>query len=345
MMDESVLMDRVQLKEGVFQQIQVALKKPAVRATIYACLVITILHIPADVVHAQNTNNRVRSNGSNSSGTRRDTQVRPAAAQNSPIDQSIISPSADGLAPTVTIPLDVDQMLSPKGMTSTLKLLLLMTVLSLAPSILIMTTCFIRFVIVMGLLRQALGTQQLPPNQVLIGLCLFLTMMVMAPVWQESYDNGIRPYTSPENGSQSISLETAFQRTVAPIRDFMSKQIYRAENGDAIMMFLEFHRPAPGTVAAKNYQEPSDYDEVPLTVLLPAYIMSELKTSFLIGFQIYLPFLIIDMVISSILISMGMMMLPPVLISLPFKLLLFVMIDGWYLIVGMLLESVQMLPG
>jgi flagellar biosynthesis protein FliP len=336
-------MDRVQLKEGVFQQIQVALKKPAVRATIYACFTVLILHTSADGIQAQNTKNRVRSNGSNSSGTRRDSQVRQAA-QNSPVDQSL-SPSEDGLAPTVTIPLDVDQMLSPKGMTSTLKLLLLMTVLSLAPSILIMTTCFIRFVIVMGLLRQALGTQQLPPNQVLIGLCLFLTMMVMAPVWQESYDNGIRPYTSPENGSQSISLETAFQRTVSPIRDFMSKQIARAENGDAIMMFLEFHRPAPGTEAAKNYLEPSDYNEVPLTVLLPAYIMSELKTSFLIGFQIYLPFLIIDMVISSILISMGMMMLPPVLISLPFKLLLFVMIDGWYLIVGMLMESVQMIPG
>ena len=231
--------------------------------------------------------------------------------------------------------IDVERMLSPSGMTSTLKIMLLLTVLSLAPSILIMTTCFIRFVIVMGLLRQALGTQQLPPNQVIISLCLFLTLMVMAPVWQQAYDQGIRPYTNAQPGERPPTLEEAFANTVQPLRQFMSEQINKADNGDAVWMFLEFRNGTP------NQAPPDSYDDVPLTVLLPAYMLSELKTAFIIGFQIYLPFLVIDMVVSSVLISMGMMMLPPVLISLPFKLLLFVLIDGWFLTVGMLLESVR----
>jgi flagellar biosynthetic protein FliP len=220
-------------------------------------------------------------------------------------------------------------------MTSTLKIMLLLTVLSLAPSILIMTTCFIRFVIVLGLLRQALGTQQLPPNQVIVSLCLFLTLMVMAPVWQQAYEQGIRPYTSAQPGEQQPTLEEAFQNTVQPLRQFMSEQIHKSDNGDAVWLFLEFRNPEGAEAAPQNY------DDVPLTVLLPAYMLSELKTAFVIGFQIYLPFLVIDMVVSSVLISMGMMMLPPVLISLPFKLLLFVLIDGWFLTVGMLLESVR----
>lgn len=236
---------------------------------------------------------------------------------------------------------DVEEMLSPSGLTSTLKIMLLLTVLSLAPSILIMTTCFIRFVIVFGLLRQALGTQQLPPNQVLVSLCLFLTFMVMAPVWQDGYEQGIRPYTNPPPGQAAPSLEVAFQNSMRPLRRFMSDQIEKAENTDALWMFLEFQRPDPDTEAGRRYRPPEDYDEVPLSVLLPSFMLSELKVAFLIGFQTYLPFLVIDMVVSSVLISMGMMMLPPVLISLPFKLLLFVLIDGWYLTVGMLLESVR----
>jgi len=236
--------------------------------------------------------------------------------------------------------LDVDRMLSPGGMSSTLKIMLLLTVLSLAPSILMMTTCFIRFVIVLGLLRQALGTQQLPPNQVVTSLCLFLTFLVMAPVWKESYEQGIRPYTDPAPGAVAIGFDQALQQTAAPLRRFMSDQIEAAGNSDAVWTFLEFQRPDPQTAEGQNYQIPENYDEVPISVLLPAFMLSELKVAFVIGFQIYLPFLIIDMVVSSVLISMGMMMLPPVLISLPFKLLLFVMIDGWYLSVGMLLESV-----
>ncbi|QDT78765.1 Flagellar biosynthetic protein FliP precursor [Gimesia maris] len=236
--------------------------------------------------------------------------------------------------------LDVEQMTSPQGLNSTLKLFLLLTVLSLAPSILIMTTSFIRFVIVFGLLRQALGTQQLPPNQVLTSLSLFLTIMVMAPIWEKAYEEGIVPYTN-QTQQAPVSLEVAFQKTVAPLRKFMSDQIELTGNSDTVWMFLDYQQPLPGSPGAESYQPPRDYDEVPLTVLLPAYMLSEVKTAFLIGFQLYLPFIVIDMVISSILISMGMMMLPPVLISLPFKILLFVLIDGWLLTVGMLLESIR----
>jgi flagellar biosynthesis protein FliP len=236
-------------------------------------------------------------------------------------------------------PLDVEQMLSPTGLSSTLKIMLLLTVISLAPSILIMTTCFMRFVIVFGLLRQALGTQQLPPNQVLVSLCLFLTFLVMSPVWKEAYDDGIRPYTSPAAGQEPITLEQAFHRTARPLRRFMIEQIQRTDNVDSVLTFLEFQHPNDKTAT------PERLEDVDTVVLLPAFMVSELKTAFVIGFQIYLPFLVIDMVISTVLVSMGMMMLPPVLISLPFKLLLFVLIDGWALTVGMLLESVRSATG
>ncbi len=210
--------------------------------------------------------------------------------------------------------------------------------LSLAPSILLMTTCFVRFVIVIGLLKQALGTQQMPPNQVVVSLCLFLTVAVMGPVWGRCYDEGIRPYTDPAPGEIAPTLDEAFERTAAPLRAFMADQIERTGNGSAVRLFLDYRRP-PG--AAPGEGDPKTYDEVPLGVLIPAYMLSELKTAFVIGFQIYLPFLVIDLVVSAVLISMGMMMLPPVLISLPFKLLLFVLVDGWFLTVGMLMEGVR----
>ena len=235
-----------------------------------------------------------------------------------------------------TSSLDVDQMLSPQGMTGTLKVMVLLTVLSLAPSILMMTTCFIRFVIVLGLLRQALGVQQLPPNQVIVSLCLFLTILIMAPVWKQGYDEGVRPYVSPAVGQAPLELPEAFSRTVHPLRRFMADQIELTGNSDAVWLFLEYQRsPHSGDPLPENYEE------IPLSVLIPSYMLSELKTAFIIGFQIYLPFLVIDLVVSTVLISLGMMMLPPVLISLPFKLLLFVLIDGWFLTVGMLLESVR----
>jgi len=266
-----------------------------------------------------------------------------AANQNSEASQGLptfTQQAAGNDASGVPDMLNVEEMTSPQGLNSTLKIFLLLTVLSLAPSVLIMTTCFIRFVIVFGLLRQALGTQQLPPNQVLTSLSLFLTIMVMSPIWQKAYEEGIVPYTNQTQQAQ-VSLEDAFEKTVAPLRKFMSDQIELTGNSDTVWMFLDYQQPLAGSPGAADYKPPSNYDEVPLTVLLPAYMLSEVKTAFLIGFQLYLPFIVIDMVISSILISMGMMMLPPVLISLPFKILLFVLIDGWLLTVGMLLESIR----
>lgn len=217
---------------------------------------------------------------------------------------------------------------SPQGLRSSLQIMLLLTVLSIAPALLLMTTCFVRIIVVMGLLRQALGTQQLPPSQVITSIALFMTLLVMTPVWTQVYNNAIKPYSDPQS---KMSLEEAWNAGVKPIRDFMSKQIDIAGNSDDVWLFYEYLPPETAT--------PQTYDDVPLTVLLPAFMLSELKTAFLIGFQIYLPFLILDIVISSVTISMGMMMLPPVMISLPFKLILFVLVDGWRLIVGMLLES------
>jgi flagellar biosynthetic protein FliP len=214
---------------------------------------------------------------------------------------------------------------SPEKLSSTIQVMLLLTVISLAPSLLIMTTSFIRIVVVLGLLRQAMGTQQLPPSQVITGISMFLTLLLMTPVWKEAYDSGIAPYTRHE-----IGLEEAWERGVLPIRRFMAMQIERTENTDDVLLFMQY---IPGA------EEPEGYEDVPLQALIPAFMLSELKTAFLIGFQIYLPFLILDMVIASVMISMGMLMLPPVLISLPFKLLLFVLVDGWHLVIEMLLSS------
>lgn len=217
---------------------------------------------------------------------------------------------------------------SPQRLSSTLQIMLLLTVLSLAPAVLLMTTSFVRIIVVLGLLRQALGIPQLPPSQVLTSVALFLTILIMTPVWNEVYEEAIVPYTDP---SVSMSLDEAWDAGVRPIRRFMSRQIELAGNSDDVWLF--YHYLPPDTPAPKSY------DDVPLRVLLPAYMLSELKTAFLIGFQIYLPFLILDIVVSSITISMGMLMLPPVMISLPFKLMLFVLVDGWHLVVGMLLDS------
>ncbi len=219
------------------------------------------------------------------------------------------------------------QWTSPEGLSSTIQVMLLLTVLSLAPAILLMTTCFVRIVVVLSLLRQAIGTQQLPPSQVITTLSLFLTFLIMAPVWKQVYTEAIVPYTE-----HRISLEEAWTSGVAPVRRFMSQQIERTKNTEDVHLFLSYLPDQP-TV--------TNYDDVPLVALLPAFMLSELKTAFLIGFQIYLPFLILDIVVSSVLVSMGMLMLPPALISLPFKLLLFVMVDGWHLVVGMLMESFQ----
>ncbi len=220
-----------------------------------------------------------------------------------------------------------EQWTSPQGLSSTLQVMLLLTVLSMAPALLLMTTCFVRIVVVLGLLRQAIGTQTLPPSQVITSIAMFMTLLVMTPVWKQVYDESLKPYTA-----RQITLEQAWDRGIAPVRRYMSLQIERTGNTDDVYLFLDYLPDAP---------TPQTYDDVPLQALLPAFMLSELKTAFLIGFQIYLPFIVLDMVISSVLIAMGMLMLPPVLISLPFKLLLFVLVDGWRLVIGMLLESMQ----
>lgn len=221
-----------------------------------------------------------------------------------------------------------EKWLSPEGISSALEMLGMLAVVSLAPAILLMTTCFVRITVVLGLLRQALGTQQLPPNQVMTSIALFMTLLVMSPVWSRVYSDAIKPYAAKE-----ISATEAWDAGVKPVRQFMSAQIDRTGNRDDVWLFYKY--------LPQDTPAPSSYDEVPLTVLLPAFMLSELKTAFLIGFQIYLPFLVLDLVVSSVTISMGMMMLPPVMVSLPFKLLLFVLVDGWHLVVGMLLESFQ----
>ncbi len=221
-----------------------------------------------------------------------------------------------------------EQWTSPEGISSTVQTVLLLTVVSLAPAVLMMTTCFVRIVVVLGLLRQALGSAQLPSNQVVTSLALFMTFLIMSPVWNRVYQDAIEPYTAHE-----ITLEEAWDSGVSPVRAFMSAQIERTGNSDDVWLFYQY--------LPEDTQAPSTYEDVPLSVLLPAFLLSELKTAFLIGFQIYLPFLVIDLVVASVTISMGMFMLPPVLISLPLKLLMFVLVDGWHLVVGMLLESFQ----
>ena len=204
--------------------------------------------------------------------------------------------------------------------STSVKLLLLLTVLSLAPSILILMTCFTRIVIVLGFVRTALSTQQMPPTQVLIGLSLFITFFVMAPVFSEVNDEALQPLFKDE-----INLEEAYEKAAGPFKEFMSKHTRQKD----LLLFMEY----------SNAKTPESIEDIPLTTLVPAFAISEMKTAFQIGFMIFIPFLVIDMIVASVLMSMGMMMLPPVMISLPFKILLFVMVDGWYLVVKSLLQS------
>ncbi len=217
---------------------------------------------------------------------------------------------------------------SGNGLSATLSILLLLTVLSLAPAVLVMCTSFTRIVVVFALLKQAIGTQSLPPSQVIIGLSLFLTFMIMAPTFGEIHDEAIKPLQAGE-----IDQFEAWQRAKQPLRNFMFDQIEYADNWDSVYMMLEYR--------GVDTSDPSSLkrSDVDMLSLVPAFMLSELKIAFLMGFRLYLPFLVIDMVIASVLISMGMMMLPPVLISLPFKLLLFVLVDGWTLVTGSLLRS------
>jgi flagellar biosynthetic protein FliP len=232
----------------------------------------------------------------------------------------LLAGSAWGQTPAPLISIGLDQEADQSKVAVVMQLFLLMTVLSLAPSILIMVTSFTRIAIVFSLLRQALGTNQLPPNQIVIGLSLFLTFYVMAPVWQQVNQDALQPLLAKE-----IDQGQAFDKAVVPIRKFMISQ---TREKDLALL-----------VNVAKMERPANIDEVPTTVLIPSFIISELKTAFQIGFMLYVPFLIIDMVVASVLLSMGMMMLPPVMVSLPFKLMIFVLADGWHLIVGSLVKS------
>jgi flagellar biosynthetic protein FliP len=214
----------------------------------------------------------------------------------------------------------MDNTSGPVEPTVILQIFLLMTDLSLAPAILVMLTSFTRIVIVLGLLRRALGTNQMPPNQVMIGLALFLTVFIMAPVWQTIHQTALQPYLE-----KRIDHQQAFNNAVKPLREFMFKQTREKD----LALFVD--------IAKVN--QPRNSDDIPIKVLIPSFIISEVKTAFQIGFLLYVPFLIIDMVVASVLLSMGMMMLPPIMISLPFKLMVFVLSDGWYLLVGSLVKS------
>jgi len=212
---------------------------------------------------------------------------------------------------------------SEEGLATSIQILLLLAVLTFLPAILLMMTSFTRFIIVFSLLRHALGLQQTPPNQVLIGLALFLTLFVMSPVFDQVYTSGIRPYMT-----RHISQEQAFTRVLRPFRDFMFRQTKEKE----LTLFMEMAK----------LPKPKGVDDIPTRVIIPAFITSELKAAFQIGFILFIPFLIIDMVIASVLMAMGMLMLPPVLISLPFKLMLFVLVDGWSLLVGSMVRGFQL---
>ena len=225
--------------------------------------------------------------------------------------------------PNPTMPLlkiDMDHNAEPGKVSVVMQIFLLLTVLSLAPSILIMVTSFTRIAIVLSLLRQAIGTNQLPPNQIIIGLSLFLTFFIMTPVWQSVHHDALEPYLANE-----ITAQEAFTKAIKPVRKFM---IAQTRKKDLALL-----------VDVAKVKRPKNIDEVPTHILIPAFIISELKTAFQIGFMLYIPFLIIDMVVASVLLSMGMMMLPPVMVSLPFKLMIFVLTDGWFMIVGSLVKS------
>ena len=224
---------------------------------------------------------------------------------------------------------EAESLSSREGTSSSIKLVLLLGALSLAPALLLMTTSYIRIIVVLSLLRQAFGGQQLPPNQVLTALSLFLTLLVMTPVWNEVKTQALDPYSS----SESIEWEEAFNRGIGPVKNFMGRQIEIANNGNTVEMFWRY-LPENQTTSP-----PTRIEDVPLTVLLPSFILSELKVAFLLGFQIFLPFLVLDLVVSTVTVSMGMLMLPPTMVSFPLKLILFVMVDGWSLVVGMLLQS------
>ena len=219
-----------------------------------------------------------------------------------------------------TVSLGVKEATTPAEVSTALQVLFVLTILSVAPAILLMTTAFTRIIIVLGFVRQAMGTQNTPPNQVLLGLALFLTFFIMAPTFNTINTKALQPYMK-----EQITQQQALERSVEVMREFMFTQVQESE----LQLFIDITKE----------EQPANKKEVSSMILIPAFMLSELKRSFQMGFMIYVPFLVIDMLVSSVLMSMGMMMLPPIVISLPFKLLLFVLVDGWQLVVGSLMKS------
>ena len=224
---------------------------------------------------------------------------------------------AQGL-PTIT--LGIGEATEPGEVSTALQIIVMLTILSVAPAILLMTTGFTRIVIVLSFVRQAMGTQQAPSNQIVIGLAMFLTFFVMAPVYQQVNDNALQPYLD-----KKIDQEQAITAALTPMRDFMFAQVNEKD-----LQFL---------VDISRSPQPEDQQDISLLTLIPAFMLSELKRAFQMGFLIFVPFLMIDMIVASVLMAMGMMMLPPIIISLPFKILLFVLVDGWTLVIGSLVQS------
>ena len=297
-------------------------------ASALAGLLLCLTILPMSAIHAY----PIEAETSNS--------VEPV--DNSTPPNAVVAPAAQ---PSVNV---LEQQLnSPEQALSSLKLFLMVTVLSVAPAVLLMTTSFLRISVVLGLLRQALGTQQNPSNQVIGALALFMSALIMTPTWTTVYEEAIVPYSDKE-----ISGEYAWEVARSSLVNFMGRQIDRAGNSEDVWLFYD-HLPEnarksqtgnePSYFAASNQSGSAttalSYHDIPMQALLPAFMISELKTAFLIGFIIFLPFLVLDIVISSVTNAMGMMMLPPTTISLPFKIMLFVLVDGWHLIIGMLLES------
>lgn len=225
-----------------------------------------------------------------------------------------------------TIPkvaVEVGEATTPGELSTTLQIVILMTVLALAPSILIMVTSFIRFTVVLSFLRQAMGIQQMPPNQLLVALALILTFFIMSPVVEKSYTEGIKPYMD-----QQLDKDQAWDKAIQPFREFMLSQTREKD----LALFVNIAK----------LESPENENDIPIHVLIPGFVISELRTAFQIAFILFVPFLVIDMVVASVLMSMGMMMLPPIIVSLPFKILLFVLVDGWYLLIKSLVESFHM---
>ena len=232
-----------------------------------------------------------------------------------------VSGAADAITfPIPSLSLNVETAKTPEEVAVVLEIIALLTILALAPAILILMTPFTRLIVVFHFLRQAIGTQSSPPNQVIVGLALFMTFFIIKPVAQEIYQQSLNPYLERE-----IPYDTAFEQAQVPIRKFL---LLNTRESDLALF-----------VKSADMKKPETRDDVSLLVLIPAYVISELKTAFIIGFVLYMPFLVIDMVVASVLLAMGMMMLPPVMISLPFKLMLFVLVDGWHLICGSLIKS------